>query len=83
MHVSMNSRMGRVLRALWSGWMRFVEVLGTIQMIVLLTVLFWTMLAVVAIPANLLSDPLQRRRRESHWNIRNETPEFDDLRAQG
>jgi hypothetical protein len=63
--------------------MRFIEVLGTIQMIVLLTVVFWTMLAVVAVPAKIFSDPLQRRRRESHWNVRNETPGFDDLRTQG
>ena len=50
------------LRTLWRGWLRFAEVLGTVQMMVILSLVFWVMLPVIAIPFKLFSDPLGLRR---------------------
>ena len=52
-----------LLRLAWRGWLRFAEILGTVQMIVILSLLYWTMLAIVAIPMRLMGDPMRLRRR--------------------
>ena len=39
-------------------WLRLAEVLGTIQMVILLTIIYWTIVLVMAVPFKLLADPL-------------------------
>jgi hypothetical protein len=56
------------LRQVWRRWLRFAEVVGTVQMVVILSIVYFTMLALVAIPFRLLSDPLSlRAKKASHW----------------
>ena len=58
----------RVLKSAWGGWLRFAKVLGTVQMIIILSIIYWTILAVIAIPFKVLADPLSRKSHgESQW----------------
>ena len=58
----------RALKSAWGGWLRFATVLGTVQMIIILSLIYWTILAVIAIPFKVLADPLSRKSHgESQW----------------
>ena len=51
-----------------NGWLRFAEILGTVQMVVILSLLYWTMLAIVAIPWRFMGDPMTLRQRQpAEW----------------
>ena len=45
-------------RRLWNGWLKIAEVIGTVQMVIILTLVYWTMITVMAIPFRFFSDPL-------------------------
>ena len=63
----------RILKSIWAGWMRFVTVLGTAQMILLLTIVYWLLIPLVVIPFGIIGDPLRRRRsRGLRWIQREE-----------
>lgn len=65
------------LRQAWRAWLRFAEVVGTVQMVVILSIVYFTMLALVAIPFRLLSDPLSlRAKKASHWTKRPTATDF-------
>lgn len=57
----------RILGKIWRGWIRFATVLGNVQMVLLLSLVYWTIVAVTAIPMRLLSDPLALRRSNRGW----------------
>lgn len=57
--------MAGILKRCWAGWLRVTEVLGTIQMVVLLSLVYWAMISIVFVPLRLLGDPLQLRRPDS------------------
>ncbi len=50
------------LKAAWRGWLKFAHILGTIQMVVVLSLIYYTMVAIMAIPFKLLADPLTLKR---------------------
>lgn len=50
-----------MLMRAWRQWIRLATIIGTFQMMVILTVIYWTMLAMIAIPYKLLADPLSLR----------------------
>jgi hypothetical protein len=58
------------LRLIGRGWLRFAIIFGNVQMIVVLTLVYFIMVAVVAIPFKLLADPLSLRRRHPAWTQR-------------
>ena len=51
-----------VFRKAWNKWMRFAEIIGTVQMVIILTIMYWVLLSVMAIPFKIFSDPLSLRR---------------------
>ncbi len=51
----------RILTVAWRGWLRFAEILGTIQMTVVLSFMYWVMLPIIAVPFKLFADPLTLR----------------------
>ena len=51
---------GLLIRA-WRAWLRFAELIGTINMIIILSVIYWTFGTVIAIPFKLRADPLSTR----------------------
>lgn len=58
--------------------------LGNVVMSVWLTILYWTLLAVIALPFKLLADPLALRRRDRSWVSRDaETDVLGWMRRQG
>ena len=66
-------------RRIWNGWLRFAEILGTIQMVILLSVVYWVLLPFVAIPYRLLSDPLALKDPEhSRWVKRDQPSNMMD-----
>ena len=51
-----------LLEVVWRGWLKFSQILGTFQMVVILTLFYWIALPVMAIPFKILADPLRLRR---------------------
>lgn len=52
----------------WKAWLRFAHLFGTVQMIIILTVMYWVALTWVALPNQLFSDPFAlRRSNRSKW----------------
>ena len=55
--------MGGRLRALWNGWLRIARAIGTLNTIVLLTILYWLAVVPLGLILRLLGqDPLRLRR---------------------
>ena len=52
------ARFTGALKQLWRGWLKFAHVLGTIQMVIILTLIYWVMLSIMAIPYRLFADSL-------------------------
>ncbi len=59
-----------LLRRGWNLWIKFAETLGNIQMVLILSLTYWTVLAVMAVPFKLFSDPLAIRRSRRHGWIK-------------
>ena len=74
------SFLGRV----WRGWLKVAEVIGTIQMMVILSLMYWTILAITAIPFKLLADPLRLRSAQKGGWVRREpvSPTLENMRRQ-
>jgi hypothetical protein len=56
-----------MLKTVWKGWLVFAEKLGTVQMIILLTLLYLILVVFMAIPFKFFADPLHLRDR---WRLR-------------
>ena len=60
-----------IFRRAWDGWMKFAEIMGTINLVIVLSIMYWTMVTIVAIPFRLASDPLRIKTSEGHgWVVR-------------
>ena len=77
--------MRSILSTAWRYWLKFAETLGNIQMVVLLTIIYWTGFLVLAIPFKLLSDPLSLKRPGgSRWIDRTPIADvLESMRKQG
>lgn len=73
------------LDKVWRGWLKFAEILGNIQMTILLSLIYWTLLLMLAIPFKLISDPLSIKRvRCSRWISRVPASDvLESMRRQG
>ena len=73
-----------MIKKLWRLWLKFAEKLGTVQMIVLLSVVYWTMVTVIAVPFKLLADPLRLRKPAKPVWIPRPAPSrsLEDMRRQ-
>ena len=59
------------LRSILDGWLAFAHLIGTVQMVVLLTVVYWVFIPLMYVPFGLISDPLRlRRSKGSGWRER-------------
>ena len=74
-----------ILKKMWSAWLRIAEVIGNIQLTILLTIIYWTFVPFVAIPFKFLADPLSiRKSAKPRWIRRDPIPDaFEHLRKQG
>ena len=75
----------RLLAKAWRLWLRFAEVFGNVQLTILLTLIYWTMLLFWALPYKVLSDPLALGNPErARWIHRSPgTDWLDSMRKQG
>ena len=61
----------RIFRKAWDRWMRFAEMMGTVNLVIILSIIYWTMVTVIAIPFRLAADPLRIKTSEGHgWIVR-------------
>ncbi len=75
----------KILKVAWHGWIKFAHVIGNIQMILLLTILYWIGITLMAIPMKLLSDPLSLKKPiVPKWtDRRNDGDLIDSMKRQG
>lgn len=75
----------KILGKVGRKWLKFAELLGTIQMVVLLTLIYWTMLMLLAVPFKLLADPLAlKRARSQGWIHKSPVADvLESMRKQG
>lgn len=56
------------LKAIGRMWLKFAEILGNIQLFILFSLVYWTLVLLVAIPMKLFTDPLALKgRRSAGW----------------
>ena len=67
-----------MIKKIWKKWLRFAEIFGTIQMTVVLTIIYWVFIGIMALPFKLLADPL-RLKASSSANWRKKNQEVDVL----
>ena len=74
-----------ILRIIWNLWMKFVVWFGTVQMIFIVTVVYWLIVPFTGVIVALISDPLGRRlRNKSTWIAREKHPDpLADMKRQG
>jgi len=59
------------MRKVWRGWLKFAYAFGTVQMVIILTLVYWVFITLAYIPFGLIADPLRlRKRRRSLWTDR-------------
>ena len=77
--------MGTILLKAWKRWLKLAEMIGNIQMIVFLTLIYWTMLFLIAVPFTLFSDPLSLRSfAHARWKLREPISDIlESMRRQG
>jgi hypothetical protein len=77
--------MARIFLTIWRRWLKIAEILGNIQLVILLTLVYWTMFILVAVPAKFFSDPLSLRNAgRSRWTHRKSIPDvWENLHKQG
>ena len=75
----------RILGTVWRLWLKFAQILGTVQMTILLSLIYWTIFLIIAIPFKFLADPLSLRNPgRSRWVSRTPDPNIlDSMRSQG
>ena len=77
--------MMRILGKAWKRWLRFAEILGNVQMVVILSLLYWTFVLLLALPFRLVADPLALRRPgRARWISRDPISSIlESMRRQG
>ena len=77
------SRLKRVPSSIWRGWLKFAEKFGTVQMIIILSLVYWVIITLMAIPYKLIADPLKlRRRSRPAWIERDYAPDVESMERQ-
>ena len=69
----------------WKYWVKFAEILGNIQMVILLTVIYWTMMLIIAVPFKIFADPLHLKKgKPVDWIMKESvTDDLESMRRQG
>ena len=70
---------------IWKIWIKTAEIIGNIQMAMILTLIYWTMMLAIALPFKLFSDPLSLKKgRTTKWITRdNQVNDLESMRRQG
>ena len=75
----------RILAKGWRGWLKFAHILGNIQISIFLTLVYWILFPLWAIPYRLFSDRLALRNPDrARWMSRVPDPDrMESMRKQG
>lgn len=75
----------RILSKAWRRWLKVAEIVGNIQMIILLSLIYWTLLLPLAVPFRLFADPLVLRDpRRARWITRHQVTDIlQSMKKQG
>ena len=73
-----------IARKIWDGWLKVAHAIGTVQMMIILTIIYWVMIPFIAIPFRMFSDPLMKKPGSGQWHHR-DAPEdpLDSMSNQG
>ena len=73
------------LEIAWAKWKTFLILFGNVQLVVVLTIIYWLMLPFLAIPTKLFSDSLAERRGSSAmWTLGEpQTHDMEFMQRQG
>ena len=64
-----------LLKKAWRHWLGFAEIFGTIQMVIVLTLVYWIFAPLMGIPLRLFADPLGLRgSHRTRWVQRDAAP---------
>ena len=64
--------MRNIWRSIWKWWIKFIEIFGTVQMVIVLTVMFWILVVPLGLVVRWFEDPLGKRKpTETNWRYRN------------
>jgi hypothetical protein len=74
----------KTIKKIWRKWKRIAEIVGTFQVKILLTILYFLLFAPVGLGVKLFSDMLGLKpRKTSHWTVKEtENPKIEDSRRQ-
>ena len=74
-----------MFKQMWRGWLKFAHVLGTVQMMIVLTLVYWTILAVMAVPYRFFADSLSTKSRGGKgWTEREPVADrWTEMQSQG
>jgi len=75
-----------MLRKLWQEWLRLSKHIGSFNARALITLIYFTLLALFGLPARFFSDPLNMKKppRESAWGQRaTRDLDIDSAKRQG
>jgi hypothetical protein len=76
--------MSRTMGRVWRRWIKIATVIGNVQMTILLSLIYWTMVSVMFVPVRLLSDPLTSHRSRLRWLKREPgAGSLESMRRQG
>ncbi len=72
-------------RTIWDGWLSFAHLIGTVQMVVVLTIVYWVFITLVYVPFGLIADPLRLRTPgSSQWQEREQPDDIlENMLRQG
>ena len=71
-------------RRIWNKWLKVAEVIGTVQMLIILSIMYLLILPFMAIPFRIFADPLRvRHRPESNWRVRKDDESLSILDSMG
>jgi hypothetical protein len=70
------------MNRVWRGWLRVAEKIGTFQMIVILSIIYWVILPLTAVPYMLLADPFGFRRPKGWGRPDNDADRAASMRRQ-
>ena len=74
----------RPIKQAWARWIRVAEVIGNIQFTIILSLIYFSVFVLTALPFKLLADPLMRRNRaHTTWHLRHpRVPTLEEMREQ-
>ena len=64
-----------LLKKVGQKWLKFAHIVANIQIVLALTLIYWLLLAPMAVVLKLVSDPLTLRQpRRPEWKLRRSSP---------